>query len=72
MHIFKNVATMVWDHMIGIRDLLVIRMDLQCCGKMRNAWPIQRKNGQVTFMRAPWTLTRFECQELKEWSSPWA
>jgi hypothetical protein len=66
MHIFKNVATTVWEHMMGVRDSLAIRMDLQCCGKMPSAWPVERKNGQVILPRAPWTLTRSEMRDVKE------
>jgi hypothetical protein len=53
MHIFKNVATTVWEHLMGIRDSLAIDMDLQCYGKMPSAWPVKRKNGQVIIPRAP-------------------
>jgi hypothetical protein len=63
MYIFKNVATTVWDHLMGIWDSLGIRQDLQCSGKMRNAWPVER---QVTLPRAPWTLMKKECQDMKE------
>jgi hypothetical protein len=66
MHIFKNVAMTVWDHLMGIRDSLGIRMDLECSGKMHSAWPIERRKGQVTLPRPPWTLTKKECQDMKE------
>jgi hypothetical protein len=63
MNIFKNVAMMVWDHLMGVGDSLGIRMDFQCYKKMPSTWPVER---QVILPRAPWTLTRLEMRDVKE------
>ena len=39
MHIFKNVAQQIWDHITSARDNLGVREDLQLSGRLPIAWP---------------------------------
>ena len=57
MHIFKNVASSIFDHLIGSKDSLAIREE---------AWTIKKTNSNVTFKWAPWTLTALELKKVKE------
>jgi hypothetical protein len=66
MHIFKNVTSSIFDHLIGSKDSLAIREDLQSIGRLKEAWPIKKTNSNVTFKRAPWTLTALELKKVKE------
>ena len=56
MHIFKNVASSLWDHMIGLKDSIGIRMDLQSINMMEHVWPIEKPNGNVCLLKASWIL----------------
>ena len=66
MHIFKNVASNVWDHLTGSKDSFAIRQDLQCTGRMRSAWPIEKRNGQITCPKAPWCMSKDEEKDVKQ------
>ena len=66
MHIIKNVAIRIWDHMIGKQDSLGIREDLQNIGRMPKAWPQERPNGRVLLPHTTWTLIKKEAVEVKQ------
>ena len=38
MHIFKNVSQLVWDHIIGKRDSIGCRKDLEKVNRMPHLW----------------------------------
>ena len=52
--------------MIGTRDSLGIREDLQNIGKIPKAWPQERSSGHVLLPHTPWTLIKKEAVELKQ------
>jgi hypothetical protein len=66
MHIFKNMATMIWDHLpdghprlIGYSDgFEVLREDVQCMASGPQKWTSDIPRG--------WTLTRLEMRDVKE------
>lgn len=59
MHIFKNVACGIWQHLVGERDTRGAREDLQELGKMRELWP-QVCDARVVLPKAPWIFTKKE------------
>ena len=65
MHIFKNVASSLWEHMIGLKDSIGIRMDLQSINRMEHAWPIEKPNGKVCLPKASWILSASEERDVK-------
>ena len=60
MHIFKNVAQQIWDHIISARKKLGVREDLQLSGRLPLAWPWEGQNGKVILPKAPWILSKEE------------
>ena len=66
MHIVKNVASNIWDHMIGKRDCIAIREDLRLIDRLPTTWPSVRENGKVFLPKAPWILTKKEQKRVKD------
>jgi hypothetical protein len=66
MHIFVNVASNLWDHLTGSKDSVEIWQDLQCTGRMRSVWPIEKCNGQITLPPAPWCMSKDEEKDVKQ------
>ena len=66
MHIFKNVASTLWDHLIGARDSVNVREDLRNIGRMRQAWPRIGLRGKIELPRAPWMLLKTEEKMVKQ------
>ena len=60
MHIFKNVAQQIWDHITSARDNLGVREDLQLSGRLPLAWPREGQNGKIILPKAPWILNKEE------------
>ncbi|MCO5587597.1 hypothetical protein L7F22_041546 [Adiantum nelumboides] len=48
MHIFKNVGSLLWDHITGRKDSHGARADLQEVGIMEELWPVTRADGRIT------------------------
>ena len=65
MHIFKNVAQQIWDHITSARDNLGVRQDLQLMGRLPDTWPIQAQNGKFILPKAPWILSKEEEKRVK-------
>ena len=59
MHIFQNVGSSIWEHVIGKRDNVSIREDLRVAGRMRQAWP-RGEGGHVHLPLAPWIISKKE------------
>ena len=58
MHIFKNVAQNIWDHLIGTRDSLRVRQDMHSIGHFPDTWPREEPGGKIVLPKAPWILTK--------------
>ena len=65
MHIFKNVAQQIWDHITSARDNVGVRKDLQLSGRLPNTWPKQGENGKFILPKAPWILNKEEEKRVK-------
>lgn len=65
MHIFKNVGSGIWEHVIGKRDNVGVREDLQVVGRMRQAWP-REEGGHVRLPPAPWIISKKEEKQVKQ------
>lgn len=67
MHIFKNVASNIWDHLIGARDSLRVREDLRSINRLPSTWPQESRNeGKVILPKAPWILSKEEERQVKD------
>lgn len=66
MHIFKNVAQGIWDHLISVRDSLGVREDMRSIGRLPNTWPREGKSGKLVLPKAPWILTKKEEKRVKD------
>ena len=67
MHIFKNVAQILWEHLIGNRDDKKAQAYLQE-GEllyMHSYWPLIREGGVETPPKVPWILTKEEQARVK-------
>ena len=58
MHIFKNVGSLLWDHISGVKDTHGARADLQEVGIMEELWPQTRLDGRIMLPKAPWVLSK--------------
>ena len=68
MHIFKNVAHSLWNHLVGFKDTEAARTDLKICNCKPSLWPIVNdETGKITYSQAPWVLTRQEISIINEW-----
>ena len=65
MHIFKNVGSSIWEHVIGRRDNVTVREDLRVAGRMRQAWP-REEGGHVRLPLAPWIISKKEEKQVKQ------
>ncbi|MCO5563467.1 hypothetical protein L7F22_017109 [Adiantum nelumboides] len=65
MHIFKNVGSLLWDHITGRKDSHGARTDLQEVGIMKELWPVTRADGRITLPKAPWVLSKAEEHSAK-------
>ena len=65
MHIFKNVAQNIWDHLIGARDSLGVREDMHSIGRLSDTWPREAPSGKIVLPKAPWILTKGEEKRVK-------
>ena len=66
MHIFKNVASNIWDHLIGARDSLRAREDLKSINRLPSTWPRESGNeGKIILPKAPWILSKEEERKVK-------
>ena len=65
MHIFKNVGSSIWEHVIGKRDNVSVREDLRVAGRMRQAWP-REEGGHVRLPSAPWIISKKEEKQVKQ------
>ena len=77
MHIFKNVGSLLWDHINGVKDHINgvkdthgARADLQEVGIMEELWPQTRLDGRITLPKAPWVLSKVKEHRAKHiiWS----
>lgn len=66
MHIFKNVGSLLWDHLIGKKDTLGARIDLKSTGRMEQFWPQTASDGSIKLPKAPWILTGQQERKVKE------
>ena len=66
MHIFRNVACSIWNHMIATQDSLGIIQDLQNIRRMREASTQERSNGHVLLPTVTWTLIKKDIVEVKQ------
>ena len=64
MHIFKNVGSSIWEHVIGKRDNVSVREDLRVAGCMRQAWP-REEGGHVGLLPASWIISKKEEKQVK-------
>lgn len=62
MHIFKNVATIVWEHIMGKRDNFGARKDLETMQQMASLWVDE--HGEMP--QAPWVLNNEEQARVKQ------
>ena len=65
MHIFKNVGSLLWDHITGRKDSHGARADLQDVGIMEVMWPVTTANGRIALPKAPWVLAKAEEHKAK-------
>lgn len=65
MHIFKNVGSLLWDHITGRKDSHGARADLQDVGIMEELWPVTTADGRITLPKAPWVLAKAEEHKAK-------
>lgn len=65
MHIFKNVGSLMWDHISGAKDTHGAREDLQEVGIMEVLWAQTRLDGRITLTKAPWVLSKVEERQAK-------
>lgn len=65
MHIFKNVGSLLWDHISGAKDTHAARADLQEVGIMKELWPQTRMDGRITLPKAPWVMSKVEERRAK-------
>ena len=65
MHIFKNVGSSIWEHVIGKRDNVSVREDLRVAGRMRQAWP-REEGGHIRLPLAPWIISKKEEKQVKQ------
>ena len=56
MHIFKNVASSLWDHIMGRKDDLKWRMDFEALNKRQDLWV--NTIDSIPLKRAPWVLSK--------------
>ena len=66
MHIFKNVAELLWKTITGAKDTKGQRDDLQEMHRMANFWAQIGHNGKVVLPKAPWVLTKEEYGRVKK------
>lgn len=66
MHIFKNVAVVLWKTITGEADTKGQRDDLQEQGRMQHLWTQSRPNGKIFLPKAPWVLTKAEEKQVKK------
>ena len=65
MHIFKNVADILWKTMTGNKETKGQRDDLEEIGCMPELWARTRPNGKVLLPRSPWVFSKMEEQQVK-------
>ena len=65
MHIFKNVASILWEHLLGKRDTLGAREDMKHTNQLPETWPKEGKNGKMILPKAPWILTNEEIKRVQ-------
>eukprot|EP00249_Psilotum_nudum_P022031 c28346_g1_i1 orf=3-254(-) len=54
MHIFKNVGEQLWSHLVGEKETLATRKDLQVLNMNPNIWPnTSDTSNEVTYEAAP-------------------
>lgn len=56
MHIFKNVGSTIWEHLIGAKDTKAAREDLMEMDRMMDLWP-QTIGERTILPKAPWILS---------------
>ena len=66
MHIFKNVGSLIWDHLIGAKDSRSAREDLRQADVMEEYWPRVHGDGRIELPKVPWILTKKEQKRVKE------
>ena len=62
MHIFKNVIKILWEHIMGKRDSLGARKDLETMQSMSNLWVDEHGKLPAT----PWVLNKKEQEIVKQ------
>ena len=65
LHIFKNVAQQIWDHITSACDNLAVREDLQLTRRLHDTWPLEGQKGEVILPKAPWILSKEEEKRVK-------
>ena len=65
MHIFKNVGSIIWEHITGNRDSKSARDDMQLVGRMRNVWP-KVVGDRCTLPKAPWVLSKKDIRTINK------
>lgn len=66
MHMFKNVAIVLWKTMTGDKDTKGQRDDLQEQDRMQDLWAQTRPNFKVFLPKVPWVLTKNEEKQVKK------
>lgn len=66
MHIFKNVAVVLWKTITGAKESKGQREDLQALGRMSNLWPKTNRKGKLVLPKAPWVLNKIEQNQVKK------
>ena len=66
MHIFKNVAQIIWEHLISKRDSLGAREDMRSIKRLPAfAMPRVGPSGKMVLPKAPWILAKVEQDQVK-------
>lgn len=67
MHNFKIFAHFLWKHLVGLKDTEAVRADLKFHNYKPTLWPIvDDEIGKITYMLAPWVLTKQEIHTVNE------
>ena len=66
MHIFKNIAEVLWKTITGAKESKGQRDDLQEVGRMQDLWAQNRVDGKVKLPKAPWVMTKEEQRRVKK------
>ena len=66
MHIFKNIAEVLWKTITGAKESKGQRDDLQEVGRMQDLWAQNTVDGKVKLPKAPWVMRKEEQRRVKK------